>query len=157
MRGRKPKDSILRMLHGNPGKRPIEESGSDPFLRETVVMPNGLSGLETQEWDRLAETLAPLLSRASEGMLRAACSALAQFVEADRIVQAQGMFYETCGEAGRVIRQHPAVKVRDAARLAYIRALTELGGSPVARSRVRRLPEKKTAEQKRTGTSAFFT
>ncbi len=158
MKGRKPKDIAMRLLNGNAGKRPLNGSASaDPFVRERVREPNGLSDLEAQEWRRLAETLAPILSRASEGMLLIAAQAFGQMMVADQIVREKGMFYETCGEAGTVIRQHPAVKVREVARTAYHRALEALGGSPAALAHVRRLSDEKTAKAKAAGTGAFFT
>ncbi|MDC8450817.1 MAG: P27 family phage terminase small subunit [Nitrospira sp.] len=157
MRGRKPKDVAMKILHGNPGGRAMMESSSGPFVCEPVVMPDGLSQLEQEEWCKLAETLKPILNRSSEGLLRVACSCYAEFMLADQVVRERGLTYQTDGEAGVVIRVHPAVKIRDSARLAYHRALIELGGSPVASTRVRKLPTKKTAAEEKTGTGRFFT
>lgn len=61
MKGRKPKDGAMRLPSGNAGRRAIKESsGSDLFMREPVVKPGGLNELESQEWDRLTSTPAPI-------------------------------------------------------------------------------------------------
>jgi P27 family predicted phage terminase small subunit len=130
---------------------------ADPFVCGIPDKPAGLDELASREWDRLVVSLAPLLSNASAGLLFVACNAYSQLLNADRIVQEEGLTYSTTGEAGMVVRIHPAVRIRDAARLAYHRALVELGGSPVSQTRVRRLPEKKTKAQKAQGTGQFFT
>lgn len=76
MRGRKPKDIAMKLLVGNPGKRKAQDSAEpDPFVCEPVCKPEALSERESQEWDRLTTTLAPILSRASEGILLVAVQA----------------------------------------------------------------------------------
>lgn len=156
MRGPKPKSLAMRLLAGNPGKHPIKESG-DPFVCGVPDKPAELDELASREWDRLVVSLAPLLSNASAGLLFVACNAYSQLMNADKIVQAEGLTYSTNGEAGVVVRIHPAVRIRDAARLAYHRALVELGGSPVSQTRVKALPEKKTKKEQAQGCSRFFT
>ena len=145
MKGRKPRDLAMKILSGNPGKRPLgtpplADSG-EPFVAGEIEKPVGLDVWASEEWDRLAERLAPILSPASGGMLLVACNAYAQLMKADEIIQEKGLTYETNGEAGTVIRMRPEVRIRDAARTAYHRALTELGASPVAHSRVKKLPD----------------
>lgn len=164
MRGRKPKDLAMKILSGNPGKRPLGKmpldpspfAGSgEPFVTGEIEKPAGLDAWASEEWDRLVERLAPILSPASGGMLLVACNAYAQLMKADEIIQAKGLTYETNGEAGTVIRMRPEVRIRDAARTAYHRALTELGASPVAHSRVKKLPDGNQEEL--PGIAQFFT
>jgi P27 family predicted phage terminase small subunit len=134
----------MKILSGNAGKRPLDKSTpatGEPFVAGEIEKPAGLDVWASQEWDRLVERLAPILSPASGGMLLVACNAYAQLMKADEIIQAKGLTYETNGEAGTVIRMRPEVRIRDAARTAYHRALTELGASPVAHSRVKKLPD----------------
>lgn len=76
-------------------------------------------------------------------------------MEADVVIQTKGLTYESHGEAGTIVRMRPEVRIRDTARAAYHRALLELGASPVAQTRVRKLPDKKNP--KTTGTAKFFT
>jgi P27 family predicted phage terminase small subunit len=110
-------------------------------VRETPVKPDGLSDVESREWDRLVRTLGPVLSRASEGALVVVVSAYGEFVTADAAIREHGLTYQTHGESGTIIRQRPEVRIRDAARATYLRALLELGGSPVAQARVKKLPD----------------
>jgi P27 family predicted phage terminase small subunit len=162
MKGRKPKDLAMKILSGNAGKRPLNRSPLDkspidsrePFFAGEIEKPAGLDAWASEEWDRLVERLAPILSPASGGMLLVACSAYAQLMKADEIIQEKGFTYETNGEAGTVIRMRPEVRIRDAARTAYHRALTELGASPVAHSRVKKLPDGNQEEL--PGISRFF-
>jgi len=157
MKGKVPKDPAMKLLTGNPGRRKVIESG-DPFIRESVVKPTWLNERESQEWDRLSSALAPVLSRASEGLLLVAVQAFNQMMVADEIISKSGFTYIThTKEGSEMIRQRPEVGIRDRARRQYQQALAELAASPVSRSRVRRLPEKKTAEQQATGIARFFT
>lgn len=155
MKGRKPKTLAMKILSGNPGKRPLGTipldssplaDSSEPFVASEIDKPSGLDKWASDEWDRLVERLAPILSTASGGMLLVAVNAFSQLMSADKIIQEKGLTYETCGEAGTVIRMRPEVRIRDAARTAYHRALTELGASPVAHSRVKKLPNGNQAE-----------
>lgn len=159
MRGRKPKDVAMKRLAGNPGKHSLTQADApDPFVCEAVIKPSWLNQRESAEWDRLTSTLAPILSRASEGMLLIAVQAFHQMMMADDIIAQHGFTYTTTTKEGaEMIRQRPEVGIRDRARRQYQQALAELAASPVASTRVRRLPEKKTAEEKKTGIARFFT
>jgi phage terminase small subunit len=56
MRGRKPKPTALKLIEGNPGKRPI--TGSEPKPPSTLpTCPSHLSASAKAEWKRLAHTL----------------------------------------------------------------------------------------------------
>jgi P27 family predicted phage terminase small subunit len=145
MKGRKPKDVALKLLAGNPGHRPLP-SNQEPFTRGELVKPEGLDVWASQEWDRLVESLSPILSPASAGMLRVAISAFSELMVADALIQQHGLTYATGGESGPLIRLHPAVRARSAARQSYHRALAELGASPVAHTRVKKLPDNEQIE-----------
>lgn len=148
MRGRKPKDVAMKLLAGNPGKRPTS-SGSDaaPFTVAPLKKPRGLDKFSSYEWNRLVDTLAPILSPASAGMVLIAVDAYSQMMSAsEALKKAGGMTYETAGKSGLMIRERPEVGMRDRARRAYHQALAELGASPVAHTRVKKLPESDQTE-----------
>ncbi|MDH5667754.1 MAG: P27 family phage terminase small subunit [Nitrospira sp.] len=153
MKGRKPKDIALKLLQGNASKRPVPQTG-DPFVLEDVPKPDNLDPLASAEWDRLTQDLAPILCAASRGMLLCAVNAFSQLVSADKVIQEKGLTYETCGESGPIIRMRPEVRVRDTARAAYHKALTELGASPVSHGRVKRLPDNNQTDL--PGIAKFF-
>lgn len=154
MKGRKPKSSVLKLLHGNPSKRPVP-AGGEPFMQGEIDKPAGLDPLASEEWDRLALHLAPILCPASRGMMLVCVSAFSQLMSADSVIQEKGLTYETTGKAGSIFRIRPEVRIRDAARTAYHRALAELGASPVAHSRVHKLPKDQQTEI--PGIDRFFT
>ena len=56
MAGRRPKPAALRLLQGNPGKRPISEDEPTP-VEGWPDKPPKLGKVASEEWDRLAELL----------------------------------------------------------------------------------------------------
>lgn len=153
MRGRKPKSLELKLLQGNPGKRPLSSAG--PFIEGIPEKPEDLDKDASQEWDRLTSALAGILSPASRGTLLCACDAYSQLMAAKRVLQKEGNTYTTKGEGGLMIRQHPQVRMREAARRSYQLALSELGAAPVRHGHVRKLP---TAESlKPSGVTRLLT
>ena len=153
MRGRKPKSLELKLLQGNPGKRPLSSAG--PFIEGVPEKPEDLDEDASQEWDRLTSSLAGILSPASRGTLLCACDAYSQLMAAKRVLNKEGTTYTTSGEGGLMIRQHPQVRMREAARRSYQLALSELGASPVGHTRVRPLPASRPAKPE--GIARFLT
>ena len=91
MRGRRPKPTRLKVLTGNPGKRPLNESEPRP---EPVVpeCPPELGEVARREWDRLAAELGPLriTTNLDRGALAAYCGAYALWAEAMEAIQKYG-------------------------------------------------------------------
>lgn len=56
MAGRRPKPRALKLITGNPGKRPISEDEPEP-VPGWPEMPVHLSKMAREEWDRLAKLL----------------------------------------------------------------------------------------------------
>lgn len=155
MRGRKPKDEKLKILSGNPGKRPLTSSAekgntgnSEAFVAGVLEKPDYLDEYESKEWDRLTTKLEWILSEASAGMVLIACNAYSEMMHARKAIQDAGSrTYETEGKNGGImIRQRPEVSMLQNARRAYHQALAELGASPVAHTRVKKLPKNKQIE-----------
>jgi len=146
MKGRKPKDLEMKLLNGNPGKRSItpgSSSGSDtaPFTASELEKPDYLDDYASQEWDRLVDTLAPILSPASAGMVLVACDAFSEMRHAMDALSDGKQTYETVSAKGPAMtRERPEIGIKNRARTAYHRALAELGASPVAHTRVKKLP-----------------
>lgn len=111
IRGRKPKPTHLRLVTGNPGKRPINEAELQPD--GAVEKPKFLKGKPAKVWDRYAPELVAL------GVLRSVDVHL---------------FALWCGLAAEV--EEGADKMV-AARMAQYRALSsEFGIGASARSRI---------------------
>jgi hypothetical protein len=70
MRGRRPRPTCLKLLSGNPGKRPL--NGSEPRPDPIVLeCPPELGEVARREWHRLAAEFRPL---ANYHQLRSWCS-----------------------------------------------------------------------------------
>lgn len=153
MKGRKPKEDRLKLLAGNPGKRPLSSGdGSvgtgEAFIKGELEKPDYLDEYESKEWDRIVTTGALVLSEADAGMVLVACSAFSDLMIARKALEEAGSrTYETESQSGAVmIRQRPEVAMMQNARTAYHRALAELGLSPVSHTRVKALPDKRQTE-----------
>ena len=74
MRGRKPKPTRLRLIEGNPGRRPINGSEPKPPGR-LPSCPAHLSPTAKNEWKRLARSrnVVGLLTQAHRAPLAAYC------------------------------------------------------------------------------------
>ena len=83
MRGRRPTPTRLKLLTGNPGKRPLNEDEPRP---ESAVpeCPPELSPTARKEWDRLVGELGALrmLTNLDRAALAAYCGAYALWAEA---------------------------------------------------------------------------
>lgn len=83
MRGRKPTPPALKLITGNPGKRPIE---ADPHAIEIAVpgAPEHLNAIARAEWERVTAELlkAGLVTRLDRPALAAYCDAWAEYVHA---------------------------------------------------------------------------
>ena len=148
MRGRKPVPTSLKVIRGNPGKRPLNKNEPKPTLGAPGC-PTWLSIEAKAEWRRVVPKLDELgmLTKVDRAALATYCEAWATFVYAQREVHTHGivvMAVETMSEDGSRIyvkpTKNPAIIVaRDAANL--IRQFcAEFGLTPSARTRLE-LPE----------------
>jgi phage terminase small subunit len=85
MRGRKPKPTHLKLLEGNPGKRPINTREPKPEIR-VPTCPAHLCPSAKAEWKRLAQQLVMLgvITELDRAVLAAYCQAYGRWVEAER-------------------------------------------------------------------------
>lgn len=153
MKGRKPKSEHIKLLAGNPGKRPVGAAGNrggsseEAFVQGSLEKPDYLDEYESKEWDRIITQGALVLSEADAGMVYIACTAFSRIRRSKQALDTNGDTYETENQHGQVmIRQRPEVAMLEKALTAYHRALAELGLSPVAHTRVKRLPEDRQTE-----------
>ena len=91
MRGRKKTPAIIHHLHGNPGRRPINDQEPKP---ETGVpkKPDFLSPTAKKYWNYHAKRLdqAGILSKVDLGILAAYCTALATLDKAEKMLAEHG-------------------------------------------------------------------
>lgn len=129
-RGRKPQPTALRLVKGNPGRRPLpaNEPKPQPGIPEK---PDWLKGEAAAEWDRVVPELEALglLAGVHRAVLVTYCTAWADYVELYEAVQEIGWTVPT-GEGG--FKRNPnAASLRDAhERLRS--AASEFGMTPSA-------------------------
>src|SRR5882724_7393397 len=99
MRGRKKTPAMIHHLHGNPGRRPINDQEPKP---ETGIpkKPDFLSATAKKYWNYHAKRLdqAGILSKVDLGILAAYCTALATLDKAEKMLAEHGYTQQT--EAG---------------------------------------------------------
>ncbi len=155
-RGRKPNPVTLKILRGNPSKRPITSPASSPFVAGIPPKPKDLDADAATEWDRLTRELDGVLCVADAGILRVTVDAYAMFRQAQRALQQHGLTYTTTGEAGLMVRARPEARILDSSRRAYLHALSELGATPAQHARVQSLPSGDTPDDRDSGIHKFF-
>ncbi len=142
-RGRKPTPTHLKLVTGNPGRRPLNKAEAKAPPARTMKVPAHLGADAIAEWDRIAADLirSGLITALDTSALAAYCGAVGRWVQAERILfkaaEADPMF------EGLVIRttsgnvvMNPLVGIRNKAQADVLKAAAELGITPSARSRV---------------------
>lgn len=138
MVGRKPKPTALKMLAGNPGKRPLNDREAKP-AQGMPRCPNHLDGEARREWHRIRKDLykAGLLYKIDRAALAAYCQAYSTWVAACQLVASEGLTYES--EKGNTL-QHPGVSIMLRAQDTMLKICSEFGMTPSSRSRVKADP-----------------
>src|SRR5262245_41506 len=92
MRGRKPVPTALKVLRGNPGRRPLNPAEPTP-APAPVNPPDWLPQDARAEWDRLAPMLARngLLTEMDIDALVAYCEAWCRWKDANAKIRQFGM------------------------------------------------------------------
>lgn len=133
--GRRPKPTALKILQGNPGRRPLHldrEPRPDPAVPEC---PAELAPIAQTEWRRVSRELHKLglLSEIDRAALAGYCAAYGRFIEAEAAIQRIGIL----AAVGNKVVPGPWWRIsRDALEIMH-RYLTEFGMTPASRSRVR--------------------
>ena len=136
MRGRKPKPTALKVLSGNPGKRPL--NAREPVARSGIPdCPDWLDAEAKAEWSRVTVELDAMgvLSQADRSALAAYCTAWSRWVEAEAQVKKFGLIVKS-PEKGFPMKS-PYLSVADQALEAMRKLLVEFGLTPSSRSRLR--------------------
>ncbi len=134
MRGRKPKPTKLKVLTGNPGKRPLNynEPRPEPAIPDC---PPELSEAAQREWNRLVGELSKLnlLTHLDRAALAAYCNAYAMWVEAIEAIQKYGSMVKS--PTGYPI-QSPYVAIANRQAEIMLRISAEFGFTPASRGRI---------------------
>lgn len=140
--GRKPKPTNLKVLAGNPGRRPLNELEPHPPAASRYA-PRDLGPAERRYWRNLAPKLlrAGLLTELDVPALVRMCELHVRIDEALKVAK-KGLLIKT--ESGNWI-QNPAIGIVNRAYDLLYRLEIEFGMTPSSRSRVHGAP---VAEEK---------
>jgi P27 family predicted phage terminase small subunit len=138
MRGRKPKPAHLKVLEGNPGKRPLNPRQPRPEVK-VPTCPAHLSPSAKAEWKRLARQMHVLripteLDRAA---LAAYCQAYGRWVEAEKKLKETPVLLKL---PSGYIQPSPWLGIANKQLELMHKYMSDLGLSPTTRSRVSPAP-----------------
>ena len=134
MRGRKPKPTGLKIVSGNPGKRPLNAREPNPEA-DLPTCPAHLLPTAKVEWKRLARELYYLgvLTRLDRATLAGYCQAYGRWVEAEEKLIASPLLLKT---PSGYVQQSPWLSVSNKQLELMGRYMVELGLTPASRSRI---------------------
>lgn len=139
MAGRKPKPTHLKIIAGNPGKKPLNKNEPKPEVDIHLKPPTRLKNKARLEWTRIAPVLsaAGLLTKADRNALALYCDQYAIYVDAMEKVNKVGSVIK--GPNGIPV-QSPFFRVANKATTNMAKMLVEFGMTPSSRSRVQIAP-----------------
>ena len=137
-RGPAPKATNLKILEGNPGKRPL--NGDEPTPESGAVCPDWLSDKAKIEWGRLAPILEScgILTKADEDTLAAYCDALVNFKRCTKSLESGELV-----EDGKI---NPMVRAQRNYAELLTKFGTRLGLSPSDRTSLKVSPKIKASK-----------
>ena len=144
-RGRPPKPTHLRLVEGNPGRRPINENEPKPPVEKSekrllAACPTWLSHEAKLAWKRTAPMLRKmgLLTRADVDALAQYCAAYARWKKAMRFLEANGESYPLRDNEGKVrcVQPWPEVSIVAQAQKTMNEKQQEFGLTPASRVRL---------------------
>jgi P27 family predicted phage terminase small subunit len=132
-RGRKPKPVELRLVQGNPGKRPVPKRAPKP-KGSLSAPPADMSPAAKAEWRYvLANQPAGLLTKVDRAILRIYCDEMALYKEAKAGIKETGLLVSTPNGA---VQTSPLVTIMRQAEEKVLRTASEMGMTPSARVRL---------------------
>ncbi|SCY25705.1 phage terminase small subunit P27 family [Alkaliphilus peptidifermentans] len=134
-KGRKPKPTALKILEGNPGKRPLNEKEPKPE-KKAPRCPSWLEPEAKKEWRRMSKILEELgvLTEVDMTAFAGYCQAYSRWKEAEEFLSKHGTIFKT---PSGYIQQVPQVSIAQT----YLKVMkdfcSEFGLTPASRSRIR--------------------
>lgn len=133
-RGRPRTPTALKLLRGNPGKRPISEREPKP-PEGPPTCPRHLDAKAKQEWKRVSKLLLAmgLLTKVDRAALAAYCQIYSRWVQAEDMVRKHGMVV-VVGKEKQYIQKSPYLSIAERSLEMMDRYLRKFGLSPADRS-----------------------
>ena len=133
-RGRKPKPTAIKVLEGNPGKRPL--NGAEPApAHKAPRCPSWLEAEAKREWKRMGRILEQmgLLTEMDMAAFAGYCQAYARWKEAEEFISQHGTMVRT---PNGYLQQVPQVSIAQTNMKIMLRFCEQFGLTPSARSRI---------------------
>lgn len=133
-RGRKPKPTVLKLLEGNPGRRPLNQKEPQPE-KKAPRCPAWLAPEAKKEWRRMSRQMEKLgvLTQVDAAAFAGYCQAYARWKEAEEFISKHGTIFKT---PSGYIQQVPQVSIAQT----YLKIMrdfcAEFGLTPSSRSRI---------------------
>jgi len=133
-RGRKPKPTVLKLLEGNPGRRPLNQKEPQPE-KKAPRCPAWLAPEAKKEWRRMSKQMEKLgvLTQVDAAAFAGYCQAYARWKEAEEFISKHGTIFKT---PSGYIQQVPQVSIAQT----YLKIMrdfcAEFGLTPSSRSRI---------------------
>lgn len=136
IRGQRPKPARLKLLDGNPGKKPIPNEPQPTPVEGGLEAPAELTPRAKAEWDRLigdvyAQRVVTTWDRAT---MAAYCQSYADWIEAQLHVNADGPVIPA-KRTGTPMANPYLIEARRS-KLDMLRFASDLGLTPVSRARL---------------------
>ena len=133
-RGRKPTPTALKLLEGNPGKRPLNTREPKP-QKKAPSCPAWLEDEAKREWKRMAKVLEQmgLLTEMDMAAFAGYCQAYARWKEAEEFLTQHGSMVRT---PNGYLQQVPQVSIAQTNQKMMLKFCEQFGLTPSARSRI---------------------
>lgn len=133
-RGRRPTPTALKVLRGNPGKRPINQDEPKPTPGPPEP-PEHLDDEARKQWFRWCDELSNMrvLTKADREILAVMCDTWARYVKAKKAVDVAGLLVKSPNGYPML---NPALSIVNKCAAQLRSFATEFGLTPAARSRI---------------------
>ena len=141
MGGRKPVPTHLRVIRGNPGRRPLpkHEPRPDADLSES---PAYLSERQRRAWTyAIANSVPGLLKRNDVGTLAGYIIAQETVAECNERLADSGLVITSSTKAGPISVGSPYERIRRQNIALMVKLASELGFTPASRTRIEIIPD----------------
>ena len=145
MMGRPPTPTSLKILSGNPGKRPLNKD--EPHLKLAKPRcPEHLDEVAQREWKRVVRILMRMrvLTEADQVMLGIWCQTYSTMIDAQEKLKQAGTLYKS---KGGFVQASPLFGIVIKCVNVMSKISSEFGLTPSARVRLHSTPEPKSANK----------
>jgi P27 family predicted phage terminase small subunit len=134
-RGRKPVPTALKIIRGNPGKRPISKTEPKPSAERDPHCPDHLDATAKVEWNRLLPILKGMkvLTEADYIALANLCGSFSMLIKAQTDLNKTGLLFKT---ATGYVQQSPLIGIITRCTEQVNALCREFGLTPSARTRI---------------------